>query len=76
MGWGWPAAIASLYSELCQSTAPFPWSSDVAMKVENTTVEGQFTGWVTQLTIKREVEEYSNQGVGAKEGIVLDEVPQ
>lgn len=46
------------------------------MKVENTTVEGQLTGWVTQLTIKREVKEYSNKGVGAKEGIVAGGVQQ
>lgn len=40
------------------------------------TDEGQFTGWVTQLTNKREVKECSNQGVGAKGGIIPDEVQQ
>lgn len=46
------------------------------MKVENTTDEGQFAGWVTQLTNKGQVEEYLNLGVGAKEGIIPDEVQQ
>lgn len=42
---------------------------------EGLTDEGQFTGWVTQLTNNREVKEHSNQGV-SQEGIIPDEVQQ